>query len=38
MRLTPRRILLHIIIVLAVIAVPLLLPSSCGPVVHSELS
>jgi hypothetical protein len=36
MPLTPRRILLHIIIVLAIIAVPLLLPSSCGRSVLSE--
>ena len=35
MRLTPRRILLHTIIVLVTLALPLLLPSSCGPVVHS---
>jgi len=36
MRLTPRRILLYSIIVLVTLALPLLLPSSCGPVVHSE--
>ena len=36
MRLTPRRILLHVILVLATLALPLLLPSSCGPVVHSD--
>ena len=35
MRLTPRRLLLHIIIVLVTLALPLLVPSSCGPVVHS---
>jgi hypothetical protein len=37
MRLSPRRILLHIIIVLAVIAVPLLMPSSCGRSLLSEV-
>jgi hypothetical protein len=36
MPLPPRRILLHIVIVLAIIAVPLLLPSSCGRSVLSE--
>ena len=30
------KILVHIIIVLAVLALPLLLPPSCGPAVHSE--
>jgi hypothetical protein len=37
MRLTPRRVLVHIIIVLFILALPLLLPSSCGPVVHSAV-
>ena len=37
LRLSPRRILLHIIIVLAVIAVPLLMPSSCGRSLLSEV-
>jgi hypothetical protein len=36
MKWTPRRILLHVIIVLVTLALPLLLPSSCRPVVHSE--
>jgi hypothetical protein len=36
MRLTRGKILVHIIIVLAVLALPLLLPPSCGPAVHSE--
>jgi hypothetical protein len=37
MRSNPRRILFHIIIVLALIAVPLLLGSrGCGRAVHSE--
>jgi hypothetical protein len=31
-----RRILLNIIIVLAVLALPLLLPRGCGPVLHSN--
>ena len=38
MALTPRRILLYIILVLVTLALPLLLPSSCGPAVHSEAS
>lgn len=38
MKWTPRRILLHVIIVLVTLALPLLLPSSCGPAVHSEAS
>jgi len=33
---TPRRILLHVIMVLVTLALPLLLPSSCGPAVQSE--
>ena len=36
MKWTPRRILLHVIIVLVTLALPLLLPSSCGPAIHSE--
>lgn len=36
MKWTPGRILLHVIIVLVTLALPLLLPSSCGPAVHSE--
>jgi hypothetical protein len=36
MRLTPRRLLLHVILALVTLALPLLLPSSCAPVVHSE--
>ena len=36
MKWTPRRILVHVIIVLVTLAIPLLLPSSCGPAVHSE--
>jgi len=36
MKWTPRRILFHVIIVLVTLAFPLLLPSSCGPAVHSE--
>ena len=36
MKWTPRRILLHVIIVLATLGLPLLLPSSCGPAVHSS--
>ena len=36
MRFTPRQILLHISIVLVTLALPLLLPSSCGPAVHSK--
>ena len=38
MKWTPRRILLHVIIVLVALALPLLLPSSCGPAVRSEAS
>ena len=37
MKWTPRRILLHFVIVLVTLALPLLLPSSCGPAVHSEV-
>lgn len=33
---TPSRILLHVVIVVVTLALPLLLPSSCGPTVHSE--
>ena len=36
MKWTPRRILFHITIVLVTLALPLLLPSSCGPAVQSE--
>jgi hypothetical protein len=36
MRLRPRRILLHLIILVVTLALPFLLPSSCGPLVHSE--
>jgi hypothetical protein len=36
MQLPPRRTLFHIIILLVVLAVPLFLPSSCGPALHSE--
>ena len=36
MRLTPRRVLLQVILVLVTLALPLLLPSSCGPAVHSQ--
>ena len=35
MRPKARRILLYIIITLAILALPLLLPRGCGPVVHS---
>ena len=37
MKWTPRRILLHVVIVLVTLALPLLLPSSCRPAVHSEV-
>jgi hypothetical protein len=35
MKWRPRRILVHVIIVLVTLALPLVLPSSCGPAVHS---
>lgn len=36
MKWTPRQIVLHVFVVLVTLALPLLLPSSCGPAVHSE--
>lgn len=32
---TPRRILLHVIMILVTLGLPLVMPSSCSPVVHS---